>query len=590
MNGWDRDRWSNWAGDVVVEHPERRYHPAGLPDLLSIIRDAEATEPPRKVHACGSHWAFSDIAVSPDWFVETTDLRATRYDVLPTALNDRTRAELMAPASGPVTGLYHVEAGITVHDLNRRLDRRPLPASDQSWDRMPLDALGPDWPGAGKRWALTTMGGASGQTLAGAISTGTHGGDYDRPPMADNVAAIHLVGPGGRQWWLERDEGLTDPDRLRAALPGIEYRAGTELFDAALVAAGRMGIIYALVVRVVEQYGLEQTTVATTWTQARPSLRVPLPASARFLETVVVPYARSDGDHNCYQSSRREVPVPQGPVPARGPDFFALLCAHSTITPIVLVLLGATLAAMAVSWFIPVVGTPLFAVEAVALIALLGLLLFARMSLGALIGRACNFANRVGRSWIVRRLVETVTARARPTGVTRDVGYEIMDLSETGGQCYRGESVEVFFDAAAGTHLRFVDEEVFPAFAESAQAGRTVAGYVSMRLTQGSEALLAMQRWPVTGAIEVALLQGIDGNDAVLQRLQQAALRLGGTVHWGQHNTVDATRVRSSIPRLERWQAGLSEIAAGSDLFANDFCRRHGLEPAQDTAASRSRP
>jgi FAD/FMN-containing dehydrogenase len=46
---------------------------------------------------------------------------------------------------------------------------------------------------------LETMGGSSGQTLAGAISTGTHGGDIFMGPLADCVLAIHLVGAGGTQ-------------------------------------------------------------------------------------------------------------------------------------------------------------------------------------------------------------------------------------------------------------------------------------------------------------------------------------------------------------------------------------------------------
>ena len=37
------------------------------------------------------------------------------------------------------------------------------------------------------------MGGSSGQTLAGAISTGTHGGDKFIAPLADSVVAIHLI-------------------------------------------------------------------------------------------------------------------------------------------------------------------------------------------------------------------------------------------------------------------------------------------------------------------------------------------------------------------------------------------------------------
>jgi hypothetical protein len=41
---------------------------------------------------------------------------------------------------------------------------------------------------------VPTMGGASGQTIAGAVGTGTHGGDIHIPPIADMIRAIHVVG------------------------------------------------------------------------------------------------------------------------------------------------------------------------------------------------------------------------------------------------------------------------------------------------------------------------------------------------------------------------------------------------------------
>ena len=75
----------------------------------------------------------------------------------------------------------HVEAGIKLYALNDLLDRRSL--------------------------ALKTLGGSSGQSLAGAVSTSVHGMDIDRGPIPDMVRAIHLVGPGGVQHWIEPSDG-----------------------------------------------------------------------------------------------------------------------------------------------------------------------------------------------------------------------------------------------------------------------------------------------------------------------------------------------------------------------------------------------
>ena len=254
MTRWDRRPWTNWLGNVYIRRPERHYRPAGLTDLLEIVRDAERHKPQKRVRACGSHWALSDAAVSPDWFVETSKLNATLAGVIPEALSDRARDELAANPHGSGHGFTycHVEAGVVISDLSQRLDADPA-----------------------RRWALPTMGGAAGQSLAGAISTGTHGGDHRLPPMADYVAAIHLVTNAGRQVWIEPEDGITDPALLRAALPGVIQVRRTAAFDAALVAVGRIGIIYSLVIKVVEQFSLTQVIVTSTWEEQQAGLRPP---------------------------------------------------------------------------------------------------------------------------------------------------------------------------------------------------------------------------------------------------------------------------------------------------------------------------
>lgn len=70
--------------------------------------------------------------------------------------------------------LFHVEAGITMADLQQLLDhQQPRMAIDDS-------STGP-----------------SGATLAGVLSTCTHGAAFQFPVLADRVRAVHLVGAGG---------------------------------------------------------------------------------------------------------------------------------------------------------------------------------------------------------------------------------------------------------------------------------------------------------------------------------------------------------------------------------------------------------
>jgi len=50
---WDRRAWTNFS-QVVSVRPERHCYPESLADLVSLIRDAEAQVPPKRVRAVGS--------------------------------------------------------------------------------------------------------------------------------------------------------------------------------------------------------------------------------------------------------------------------------------------------------------------------------------------------------------------------------------------------------------------------------------------------------------------------------------------------------------------------------------------------------
>ncbi len=48
----------------------------------------------------------------------------------------------------------------------------------------------------------------------GAVSTGTHGGDFQVPPLSDWVRALLLVGPGGQEWWVTSADSLFAGDEI----------------------------------------------------------------------------------------------------------------------------------------------------------------------------------------------------------------------------------------------------------------------------------------------------------------------------------------------------------------------------------------
>ncbi len=150
--------------------------------------------------------------------------------------------------------LFHVEAGITMADLQQLLDHQ--------------------FP----RLALRATGGSPGATLAGTLSTATHGGEFKWTLLVDSVRAIHLVGPGGEQWWIEGDEPVADPVKLQQRYPkidaahfiggawsGIPGLNAQDVLNAVTVSMGTMGVIYSVVFEVVPQFGMRQIVHPTTW-------------------------------------------------------------------------------------------------------------------------------------------------------------------------------------------------------------------------------------------------------------------------------------------------------------------------------------
>ena len=149
--------------------------------------------------------------------------------------------------------LFHVEAGITMADLQHLLDHQH------------------------PRLAIRASGGSPGATLAGALATATHGGEYNAPLLVDSVCAVHLVGPGGEEWWIEGDYPVADQVKLQAQYPaldvnhfiggswnGITGLTAQDVLDAAVVSIGTMGVIYSMVLEVVPQYGLRQVVHPTS--------------------------------------------------------------------------------------------------------------------------------------------------------------------------------------------------------------------------------------------------------------------------------------------------------------------------------------
>ena len=184
--------------------------------------------------------------------IDTRGLASSLQSQLSAVLSDVARAATSPGARGtsPSTFYFHVEAGITMTDLDQLLDHQS------------------------PRLALQASGGSVGATLAGTISTATHGAEFGWPLLVDRVRAVHLVGPGGQEWWIEGDTSIADVNRLQQAYPGIDkahFVAGNnglggitaqDVLNAVIVSMGTMGVFYSVVLEVVPQFGLQQISIA----------------------------------------------------------------------------------------------------------------------------------------------------------------------------------------------------------------------------------------------------------------------------------------------------------------------------------------
>jgi len=122
----DNDRyWHNWLGNISYFVPSY-FQPASRRDLVWILQQAEAQNV--RVKAVGRGWSFEDCAVSQDWVVDIGRLANTIFFLThpatgPTLLSPTWAARQFGPSNEK---LYHVEAGITIFELNKRLHTEQL--------------------------------------------------------------------------------------------------------------------------------------------------------------------------------------------------------------------------------------------------------------------------------------------------------------------------------------------------------------------------------------------------------------------------------------------------------------------------------
>ena len=239
--------------------------PKSLDDLIELVKRAEQEN--KRLKAVGSGHSFSDVAVPETYLVDLKKLN----QLLPLdtgKLNAKYRT----------TNLVHVEGGMTIQRFNKRMDKKNL--------------------------CVANMGGIDNQTLAGAVSTGTHGTGLNLPSFPGMVRSILLVTAGGKCKRIEPNDGVTNPDTHDEA--GVELVQNDEIFNSALISLGCFGVIYSFILEMEDMYYLSESKTCMQWSEVKPLLA----DRSLFLEedkltpirgvmVQINPYENDEGDHTC---------------------------------------------------------------------------------------------------------------------------------------------------------------------------------------------------------------------------------------------------------------------------------------------------
>lgn len=183
---------------------------ASTTGIQGIIRDAINNN--MRLRALGGEWSWTEIALTDGIMLNTKALNLT-FNITPGSVSPN---YVQTPSD-----LYFAQCGVSIQELSDALRR--------------------------KNRSIKTSGASNGQTIAGALSTGTHGSAIDFGSIPDFVVGLHIIISPTRHVWLERNSYPVVSDSFVAKL-NAELVRNDEWFNAALVSFGSFGFIHGVMI------------------------------------------------------------------------------------------------------------------------------------------------------------------------------------------------------------------------------------------------------------------------------------------------------------------------------------------------------
>jgi hypothetical protein len=454
----------------------------GLAHLNSILSDAQGMG--QRVRAVGSRWSLSPWAVCPDVMINTTPLNCRAVGVAPD--------DLSTSAIDP-DRIVFAQCGTEVRELSETLEEMGL--------------------------SLPTSGASNGQTICGAISTGTHGSARRVGSMQDFMLGLHVLAEDGKQYWIERASAPVVSASFCQRL-GATLLRDDLLFRAAVVGLGSFGIVHAVMFEAAPGFLLEVHRRRLDWPQVAHaaatldlgSLGLPHVDEEPFhLDIAVNPYSPKRGEGGAIVTAMYKRPL--RPVPPRAAGDTAM-----------------------------VPGVDLLALS----------------------GKFANLAPRTIKHGVNQMFVKMMKATERPPLGTHGQVFPTTALIG------HSLSTEIGVDLAnagqaLGTLIDVANRYPFP-------------GLFGVRYVQRSDALLAFTKFETTCTIEMTGAAGPRTEN--FYALAWAALdtaRIPYTQHWGKINNTTASNLRARWgSSVDLWIAARQSLLspAGRRLFSNDLLSR----------------
>jgi len=215
-------RWTNRHG-TINQNIDNFYDLANdnTGNVLNDYNDAtkgiqgiiqEVIDTGKELRVLGGEWSWTRIATTTGILLNTKPLNLS-FNI---NQNNVSPSYPLTPAD-----LYYAQCGVSVKELTERLKNHGR--------------------------SIKTSGASNGQTIAGAMSTGTHGSAIDIGAVSDFVVGLHIIVSPSEHIWLERKSYPVASDSFIAAIQAAPKR-DDKLFNAALVSFGSFGFIHGVMI------------------------------------------------------------------------------------------------------------------------------------------------------------------------------------------------------------------------------------------------------------------------------------------------------------------------------------------------------